>query len=53
VVAAAADEDALRCEDRDEAEQLYQHPLLAYLSPGRFAEVRQTTAFPYPKGFTR
>ncbi len=53
VVAAAAHEDAVRAEERDEAEQIFQSPLLAYVSPGRFAEIRQTTAFPFPKGFSR
>jgi flavin reductase (DIM6/NTAB) family NADH-FMN oxidoreductase RutF len=53
VVAAAAHEDALRAEDRDEAEQIFEFPLLAYLSPGRIAEVRRSTAFPFPKGFSR
>jgi flavin reductase (DIM6/NTAB) family NADH-FMN oxidoreductase RutF len=53
VVAAAAHEDALRARERDEAEQLYRFPLLAYLSPGRIAQVRQSTAFPFPKGFSR
>jgi flavin reductase (DIM6/NTAB) family NADH-FMN oxidoreductase RutF len=53
VVAAAAHEDAVRAEDRDEAEQLFEFPLLAYVSPGRLAEIRQTTAFPFPRGFSR
>jgi flavin reductase (DIM6/NTAB) family NADH-FMN oxidoreductase RutF len=53
VVAAAAHEEALRGEDRDEADQLFRFPLLAYLSPGRVAEIRQSTAFPFPKGFSR
>jgi flavin reductase (DIM6/NTAB) family NADH-FMN oxidoreductase RutF len=53
VVAAAAHEDALRDEQRDEGEQIYQCPLLAYLSPGRFSEVRRSTAFPFPRGFSR
>jgi flavin reductase (DIM6/NTAB) family NADH-FMN oxidoreductase RutF len=53
VVAAAAHEDALRAQDRDEADQLFQAPLLAYISPGRFAEIRQTLAFPFPLGFSR
>ncbi len=53
VVAAAAHEDALRAEEQDEADQLFQFPLLAYLSPGRIAEIRQSTAFPFPKGFSR
>ncbi len=53
VVAASAHEDALRDQDRDEADQLYAFPLLAYLSPGRMAEIRQTTAFPFPAGYSR
>lgn len=53
VVAAAALEDALRAEDRDEAEQIFASPLLAYLSPGRLAEIRQSLAFPFPRGFSR
>jgi flavin reductase (DIM6/NTAB) family NADH-FMN oxidoreductase RutF len=53
VVAAAAHEDALRAEERDEGDLIFQFPLLAYLSPGRIAEIRQSTAFPFPKGFSR
>jgi flavin reductase (DIM6/NTAB) family NADH-FMN oxidoreductase RutF len=53
VVAAAAREDAVRADERDEADQIFQSPLLAYVSPGRLAEIRQTTAFPFPKGFSR
>jgi flavin reductase (DIM6/NTAB) family NADH-FMN oxidoreductase RutF len=53
VVAAAAHEDALRTQDQDEADLIYQFPLLAYLNPGRLAEIRQTTTFPFPKGFAR
>jgi flavin reductase (DIM6/NTAB) family NADH-FMN oxidoreductase RutF len=53
VVAAAAHEDALRGEDRDEADQLFRFPLLAYLNPGRLAEIRQSMAFPFPEGFSR
>jgi flavin reductase (DIM6/NTAB) family NADH-FMN oxidoreductase RutF len=53
VVAAAAHEDALRDDQRDEADQIFQQPLLAYLSPGRVATIRQSTAFPFPKGFSR
>jgi flavin reductase (DIM6/NTAB) family NADH-FMN oxidoreductase RutF len=53
VVAAAAHEDALRAEERDEGDQIFQFPLLAYVSPGRLAEIRQTTAFPFPRGFSR
>jgi flavin reductase (DIM6/NTAB) family NADH-FMN oxidoreductase RutF len=53
VAAAAAHADAVRDEERDEGEQIFQSPLLAYVSPGRLAEIRQTTAFPFPKGFSR
>lgn len=53
VVAASAVEDALREEERDEADQIYHNPLLAYVSPGRLAEIRHSTAFPFPKGYTR
>jgi flavin reductase (DIM6/NTAB) family NADH-FMN oxidoreductase RutF len=53
VVAAAALEDALRAEERDEGDQIFESPLLAYVSPGRLAEIRQTTTFPFPRGFSR
>ena len=53
VVAASAHEDALRAEERDEGDQIYDFPILAYVSPGRLAEIRQTTAFPFPEGFSR
>jgi len=53
VVAAAAHEDALVSVERDAGDQLFHFPLLAYLSPGRIAEVRHTTAFPFPRGFAR
>jgi flavin reductase (DIM6/NTAB) family NADH-FMN oxidoreductase RutF len=53
VLAAAAHEDALRDAERDEAEQIFRFPLLAYLSPGRLAEIQHSTAFPFPRGFSR
>lgn len=53
VLAAAAHEGALRSAEQDESDQLFQMPLLAYLYPGRIAEIRQTTAFPFPAGFAR
>ncbi len=53
VLAATADEESLRAEGRDEGEQIFQSPLLAYVSPGRLAEIRQTMAFPFPQGFSR
>jgi flavin reductase (DIM6/NTAB) family NADH-FMN oxidoreductase RutF len=53
VVAAAVHEDARRANEVDASDQIFQFPLLAYLSPGRIAEIRQSTAFPFPKGFSR
>jgi flavin reductase (DIM6/NTAB) family NADH-FMN oxidoreductase RutF len=53
VVAAAVQEDALRAEELDEGEQIDRSPLLAYISPGRLAEIRRSVAFPFPRGFSR
>jgi flavin reductase (DIM6/NTAB) family NADH-FMN oxidoreductase RutF len=53
VVAASAREEALRDADRDDADLIYQARLLAYLSPGRLAVVRESLAFPFPEGFSR
>jgi flavin reductase (DIM6/NTAB) family NADH-FMN oxidoreductase RutF len=53
VVAAAAVEDALRAEELDEGEQIDRSPLLAYVNPGRVAEIRRSVAFPFPRGFSR
>lgn len=53
IVAASAPEAALRKQDLDGADHIYQFPLLAYLHPGRLAEIKQTTAFPLPEGFSR
>ncbi len=53
IVAAAVAEDALRDSDRDAQEMIAHSPLLAYLHPGRFAEIVHTNAFPYHVGFKR
>ncbi|MGE5409294.1 MAG: flavin reductase family protein [Syntrophothermus sp.] len=51
VVAAAADEGALRDPERDDAELIDGQPLLAYLSPGRFATISGSYSFPYHLNF--
>ena len=51
VVAAAVDEEALRASDSDDAERIRAHPLLAYLSPGRFAPISESFSFPFPVDF--
>jgi flavin reductase (DIM6/NTAB) family NADH-FMN oxidoreductase RutF len=53
IVAASAAEDSLRDQDRDAQEMIAHSPMLAYLHPGRFAEIHQTNAFPYHVGFKR
>jgi flavin reductase (DIM6/NTAB) family NADH-FMN oxidoreductase RutF len=53
VVAASASEDYLRMDDRDGGEQLFHSPLLVYVSPGRYATLRETAQFPLPEGFSR
>lgn len=51
VVAASASEDALRVSDGDDADTIAGSPLLAYLSPGRFASVERSMSFPFTVDF--
>ena len=53
IVAARAAADALRDSDRDDGELIVHSPLLAYLYPGRFAEISHSDAMPFPAGFKR
>ena len=53
VVAARIDPAYLRAHERDDQDVIREGPLLTYVSPGRFAVVRDTQAFPFPKGMTR
>lgn len=46
-------EDALRSSDQDDEDLVYSAPLLAYLYPGRFAEIASSTKLPFPAGFKR
>lgn len=51
IVAAAADERALRTADGDDADLVHELPLLAYLAPGRFTRIHDSHAFPFPADF--
>jgi flavin reductase (DIM6/NTAB) family NADH-FMN oxidoreductase RutF len=51
VVAAHADRAFLRGPERDDGELLLEAPLLAYVSPGRFASVAESFSFPFPADF--
>jgi flavin reductase (DIM6/NTAB) family NADH-FMN oxidoreductase RutF len=53
IVAALVSEDAIRRSDRDDRYTVFRGPILAYVSPGRYAEISQTFAFPFHEGTTR
>ena len=53
IIAAQIDPAFLRTEDRDDQDLLRNAPLLAYVSPGRFASIQETQAFPTPKGMKK
>ena len=53
VKAARVHKGYLRVSDKDEREQLHNHPLLAYIAPNRFAQIKETYAFPFPKDFKK
>lgn len=43
--------DHLRSSERDDADLINSNPLLVYLHPGRFADVQESNAFPFPGGY--
>ncbi len=53
VVEAHVSEDAIRRSDKDDGTVIGEAPLLAYVSPGRYAELSRTFAFPFHRGFSR
>ncbi|MEX2529172.1 MAG: flavin reductase [Gemmatimonadota bacterium] len=53
IVAARARAEALRTTGVDDEEVIRHAPLLAYLSPGRWAEVGESRNFPFPADFKR
>ncbi len=53
IVAASASEDSLVDPDRDAQYALQRSPMLVYVHPGRFGEIRHTHAFPFHVGFKR
>ncbi len=48
VVAAHADPAFVRSSEYDSLELIAEHPLMAYISPGRFATIERSNAFPFP-----
>ena len=53
IIAAHLCEDAVRRMDVDDQDTLGASPLLAYVSPGRYATLNETRSFPFPAGFRR
>ncbi len=53
VVAGRVAKEALRISERSDTELVRNTPLLAYLHPGRYAEVSDSRAFPFPADFHR
>jgi flavin reductase (DIM6/NTAB) family NADH-FMN oxidoreductase RutF len=53
ILAAHVREDYLRASERDDQDLIHDSPLLAYLSPGRYACVGESYSFPFPAGFMR
>ncbi len=53
IIKARVAEDALRSSDQDDEDLIYNSPLLAYLYPGRFSEIGNSTQLPFPAGFKR
>lgn len=53
IIAAHVDKNYLKLHDKDEQNQIMQHPLLAYISPGRYAKITETYNFPFPKNFKK
>ncbi len=53
VIAARIDPAYLRAHERDDQDVIREGPILTYVSPGRFAVVRETQAFPFPAGMKR
>ena len=53
VIGAYLDENYAKQVGMDALEKINNHPLLSYIHPGRFAEIHQTMAFPFPKNFKK
>ena len=53
VVGAWIDARRLRSPDVDDGQMLHDHPLLAYLHPGRFSSITDSNSFPFPAGMKK
>ena len=53
IVEALVSEEAIRRSDKDDEALIVEAPLLAYVAPGRYAEVSRSFAFPFHKGWSK
>ena len=53
IIAAHLSPEAVRHMDVDDQETIAASPLLAYVSPGRYAKIDHSQSFPFPAGFER
>jgi flavin reductase (DIM6/NTAB) family NADH-FMN oxidoreductase RutF len=53
IIAAWGDDHFLRHREADDQETIHDAPLFAYLSPGRFATIDRSNAFPFPESMKK
>ncbi|NNF40410.1 MAG: flavin reductase [Woeseiaceae bacterium] len=53
IVAAYGDDRFLRHAEGDDQETIHASPLIAYLAPGRFAEISRSNSFPFPESMKK
>ena len=53
IIEAHIDKNNQRHSETDDGELIHDNPILAYLYPGRFAEIKETQKLPFPDGFKR
>ncbi len=53
IIKAMADSDYVKTSDMSSQDQIYSHPMLAYLAHGRYARISESFVFPFPKDFKR
>jgi flavin reductase (DIM6/NTAB) family NADH-FMN oxidoreductase RutF len=53
ITSAWVDEDSKVWSGSDPASLINSNPLLAYIATGRFASIKETHEFPFPKGFEK
>lgn len=53
IVAARAWSNVIKNPSKTDSESIYNHPRLVYISPGRYAVIDETYAFPFPANFKK